>query len=71
VLRMDHDPDRHDDRAIALALAATQLLERGQLVMWASALRSGVTVPLLTGSPCSDQARGHRPPTDAQPQTPF
>jgi phage FluMu gp28-like protein len=28
VLRMDHDPDRHDDRAIALALAATALLER-------------------------------------------
>jgi phage terminase large subunit-like protein len=29
VLRMDHDPDRHDDRAIALALSATALLERG------------------------------------------
>jgi hypothetical protein len=28
VLRMDHDPDRHDDRAIALALAAHSLLER-------------------------------------------
>ncbi|MGH3105019.1 MAG: hypothetical protein ACRDN6_13075 [Gaiellaceae bacterium] len=28
VLRMDHDPDRHDDRAIALSLAATALLER-------------------------------------------
>jgi phage terminase large subunit-like protein len=27
VFRMDHDRDRHDDRAIALALAATQLLE--------------------------------------------
>jgi hypothetical protein len=26
---MDHEPDRHDDRAIALALAATALLERG------------------------------------------
>jgi hypothetical protein len=25
---MDHDPDRHDDRAIALALAATAMLER-------------------------------------------
>jgi phage terminase large subunit-like protein len=30
VLRMDHDPDKHDDCAIALALAAHQLLDRGQ-----------------------------------------
>jgi len=28
VLRMDHDPDKHDDRAIALALAAHHLLNR-------------------------------------------
>jgi len=28
VLRMDHDPGRHDDRAIALALAASGVLER-------------------------------------------
>jgi hypothetical protein len=27
VLRMDHDPDRHDDCAIGLALAARRLLE--------------------------------------------
>lgn len=27
VYRMDHDPDRHDDRAVALALAAYHLLE--------------------------------------------
>jgi phage terminase large subunit-like protein len=27
VLRLDHDPDQHDDRAIAIALAATYLLE--------------------------------------------
>jgi hypothetical protein len=27
VLRMDHDPDRHDDRAIALSLAALALVE--------------------------------------------
>jgi len=26
VMRMDHDPDRHDDRAIALALGAVELL---------------------------------------------
>jgi len=28
VRRMDHDPDKHDDWAIALALAAHRLLER-------------------------------------------
>jgi phage terminase large subunit-like protein len=28
VLRMDHDPDKHDDRAIALAMAAADLLDR-------------------------------------------
>ncbi len=28
VLRMDHDPDKHDDRAIALAMAAQDLLNR-------------------------------------------
>jgi phage terminase large subunit-like protein len=28
VLRIDHDPDKHDDRAIALALAAHHLLNR-------------------------------------------
>ena len=27
ILMMDHDPERDDDRAIALALAATSLLE--------------------------------------------
>ncbi len=27
VFRMDHDPDRHDDRAIALAMAARELLD--------------------------------------------
>jgi len=30
VLRMDHDSGRHDDRAIALALAAHRLVERGE-----------------------------------------
>jgi hypothetical protein len=35
VVRMDHDPGRHDDRAIALALAASDLLERpaGQMTV--------------------------------------
>ena len=27
MVRLDHDADRHDDRAVALALAATRLLE--------------------------------------------
>jgi hypothetical protein len=26
---MDHDPDKHDDRAVALALAAHHLVEKG------------------------------------------
>ncbi len=30
VYRLDHDPSRHDDRAIALALAAHRLVERGE-----------------------------------------
>jgi hypothetical protein len=30
VLRLDHDSGRHDDRAIALALAAHRLVERGE-----------------------------------------
>jgi phage terminase large subunit-like protein len=28
VVRMDHDPDRHDDRAVAVALAATSLVKQ-------------------------------------------
>jgi hypothetical protein len=28
LIRMDHDPDQHDDRAIALSLAASKLLDR-------------------------------------------
>src|SRR5207249_3043647 len=28
VFRIDHDPDKHDDRAIALSLAAQHLIER-------------------------------------------
>lgn len=30
IFRMDHDPGRHDDRAIALALACHRLVERGE-----------------------------------------
>lgn len=33
VYRMDHDPDKHDDRAIALALAAHHLLSRPRRVL--------------------------------------
>jgi hypothetical protein len=32
VLRLDHDPDRHDDRAVALALAATRIVEHGYIL---------------------------------------
>jgi hypothetical protein len=30
VLRLDHDPDRHDDRAVAVALAAHELAGKTQ-----------------------------------------
>ena len=30
VVRMDHDPDQHDDHAIALALASSKLVERAR-----------------------------------------
>jgi hypothetical protein len=36
VLRMDHDSDRHDDRAVALALAASYVVERFRTPMKAS-----------------------------------
>ena len=34
VLRMDHDPDKHDDRAMALALAAHHLVNRPAGMSW-------------------------------------
>ena len=37
VYRMDHDPDRHDDRAVALALCALHLLERPASGGWCRA----------------------------------
>jgi phage terminase large subunit-like protein len=36
VYRMDHDPDKHDDQAIALALAANHLITRPQKRKWAA-----------------------------------
>jgi phage terminase large subunit-like protein len=39
VLRMDHDPGRHDDRAIALALAAQALLSTSQAPVRVSTYR--------------------------------
>ena len=46
VPRMDHDAGRHDDRAIALALAATRLLERA--------------TGTLTAASVSDRSKGDR-----------
>jgi hypothetical protein len=46
--RVDHDPDKHDDRAIALALAAYRIVERGA----PTAARSYVSrrrLPVRTG----------------------
>jgi hypothetical protein len=34
VYRMDHDPDKHDDQAIALALAANHLITRPKKRQW-------------------------------------
>ncbi len=34
VYRMDHDPDKHDDQAIALALAANHLITRPEKRQW-------------------------------------
>ena len=34
VFRLDHDPGRHDDRAISLALAATHLLREPEYGPW-------------------------------------
>ena len=34
VYRMDHDPDKHDDQAIALALAANHLITRPRKPQW-------------------------------------
>jgi phage terminase large subunit-like protein len=36
VYRMDHDPDKHDDQAIALALAANHLITQPQKRKWAA-----------------------------------
>jgi phage terminase large subunit-like protein len=59
VLRMDHDSGRHDDRAIALALAAHRLVEKGET-------RSPATVHVprgRIGDPARRPARRTRVPT--------
>lgn len=50
VVRMDHDNGRHDDRAVAIALAANELLERPAVSTSASVCRSArfITAGLLT-----------------------
>jgi hypothetical protein len=49
VMRMDHDAGRHDDRAIALALAAHRLVERGESSGPARIARPHGRIP--TGAP--------------------
>jgi hypothetical protein len=58
VYRLDHDRGRHDDRAVALALAATALIERptAEPARWASA-RSSSTRPSRTRSTGSSTSR--------------
>jgi phage terminase large subunit-like protein len=45
VLRIDHDADQHDDRAIALALAAQRLVERAPRPVGRLAMSGGRRVP--------------------------
>jgi hypothetical protein len=47
VLRMDHDPDKHDDRAVALGLAALSLIEARHEVAAFGAGLSAANQPLL------------------------
>jgi hypothetical protein len=52
VPRLDHDPDRHDDRVIALALAASLVLERSRGRTYARLLDpSGYMLPAPAGIP--------------------
>lgn len=51
VLRMDHDADRHDDRAIALALAAQWLLDRARPEAYVTDF-----VPIGIGRPWAEAA---------------
>jgi len=76
VPRLDHDPDRHDDRVIALALAASLILERERRgtararIFDPSAIRvpaiDGVPAGLATGEPsfaARTRSRAVRPVT--------
>lgn len=58
VMRMDHDPDKHDDRAIAIALAAQHLLERGPRRSGAPSGLGAVNDGLWSESP-ADDGSGH------------
>jgi phage FluMu gp28-like protein len=56
VLRMDHDTGRHDDRAIALALAAQGLLARSQVPLRVSTYHhTGRSRGRDAGSPLADR----------------
>jgi hypothetical protein len=46
VLRMDHDAGRHDDRAIALALASHRLVSRDERAVPMRLYRPGSGVPI-------------------------
>ena len=53
VYRLDHDRNRHDDRAVALALAASALVERGS----AQPMRTSSALARLGGRPRRFPAR--------------
>lgn len=63
VLRIDHDPDKHDDRAIALALAATHLLGRpaaGAPQSWCYRCSGGHATSGPSATPCDRGGGGVR-----------
>ena len=49
VVRLDHDSDRHDDRAVAVALAAYQLADRGPTGPSTTSARAARRTPMTSG----------------------
>jgi phage terminase large subunit-like protein len=61
VLRMDHDSDKHDDRAIALALAAHHLLDRAVVTAGAPVFTTKASRWRMEGPPEAGGGRPYKP----------